>query len=311
MKRICAFLMCILIFLGLVGCNNDPTNQDTPATVETGTENTEPSSMPPEHQELTASQTPFDKDNMLRISIDEVGLKDLFVREMSDVCRIDEDVWGQVYLLGDDKRYGGGRGVSDHYLAIATGDIIIVEDIYKSKNLACYSGNIELRDFDGDGNNEILLHECVGMNGGAGSYLSRVFDYDNGKIIEIFSSENESHERIDTGYSITILENRQFKIENKFTQYSDIFSLQNRSEEYYEFWYDEDGKPWPLTIMVDSFYEFSPIDIDQDGVCEIACRQYVSLIGHFDGIGAAKTILKYNSATSEFEIYRTEFETYE
>ena len=35
---------------------------------------------------------------------------------------------------------------------------------------------------------EIVLQETISMSGGAGQYLSRIFDYKNDEIVEIFSS---------------------------------------------------------------------------------------------------------------------------
>lgn len=259
-----------------------------------------------EHQELLSSQVAFDSEIMLRFSIPEVGLENVFVRETSDVELIDKDVYGQVYLLADD-RYGGNRGLSTHYLAIVCDDKLFVEDLTKWEDQCSYSGSIELCDVNDDGDKEILLHECTGMTGGAGQYLSRVFEFVDNEIVEIFSSGNGS-DNFDTGYSITILKNNQFRISNKYTGYSEVFSLKDRTDEYYKnYWYDEKGKTIEQEISVDSFYEFYPVDTDEDGVYEIFCRQYVSLIGHSDGIGCAETVLKYNSTTSSFDIISTEF----
>ncbi|MBQ5885107.1 MAG: hypothetical protein IIW79_01690 [Clostridia bacterium] len=258
-----------------------------------------------EHQELTAFQTSFDADNMLRVSIPEANLNNVFIRETSANELLDNDIYGQVYLLADD-RYGGNRGTSDHYLVVVTNDKIVVEDLSKWEDQACYSGNIELCDFDGDGDKEILLHECVGMTGGAGQYLSRVFNFDDNKLVEMFCSDNGTND-FNTGFSIKILKDRKFVIENEITKYSEQFRLEDRKDDYFDSWYDKNGDPVEQEILVDSFYEFSPVDIDKDGVYEIVGRQYVSLIGHSDGIGSATTVLKFNNEASKFEIIETSF----
>ncbi len=259
-----------------------------------------------EHQELSSSQVVFDSENMLRVSIPEVGLENVFIREASDVELIDKKVYGQVYLLADD-RFGADCGLSTQYLAVMYGDKLFVEELSKKEDQGSCSGNIELCDINGDGDKEILLHECVGMTGGAGQYLSRIFDFVDNKTVEIFLSGN-GLDNFDTGYSITILKNNKFAISNKYTDYNEEFCLVDRTDEYYKnFWYDENGNPSELEILVDSFYEFHPVDTDEDGVYEIFCRQYVSLIGHSDGIGCAETVLKYNSTTSSFDIISTEF----
>ena len=71
--------------------------------------------------------------------------------------------------------------------------------------------------------------------------------------------------------------------------------------------YDKSCDPVEHEILVDSLYELLPIDIDKDGVYEIVGRQYVSLIGHSDGIGSAATVLKFNNEISEFAIIKTSF----
>ena len=71
--------------------------------------------------------------------------------------------------------------------------------------------------------------------------------------------------------------------------------------------YDKSGDPVEHEILVDSLYELLPIDIDKDGVYEIVGRQYVSLIGHSDGIGSATTVLKFDKDKSEFAIIETSF----
>ncbi len=170
-----------------------------------------------------------------------------------------------------------------------------------------YDGDITLCDFDGDGDMEILLQETVGITGGYGTYLSRVFDFKNGELVELFSSEEETGDLFDTGFSITILENKEFEIKNVFTNDSQVFHLGDRPEEYYGFWYNGDGTPRTQNIMVDSFYEFIPQDVDNDGVYEIKGRQYTSLIGHADGIGVANIVLKYNKEAAKFQVVDASF----
>lgn len=262
-----------------------------------------------EHQVLTELDTLFDADSMMRITISEVGLENVFIKEASNMEMLEENTYCQVYLLADD-RYGGNRGTSDHYLAITNGDKIIVQDLSEWEDQACYSGNIELCDFDGDGDKEILLQETIGMSGGAGQYLSRVFDFENGTVVEIFSSVCGTEEEFNTGFYITVLENNKFLMQNTFTEYIEEFSFDDiDGEDYYRnYCYDENGTPQPLSILVDSFYEFLPDDIDGDGIDEITCRQYVSLIGHSNGIGNARTVLKYNKEVSAFEVVSSNFE---
>lgn len=317
MKKFLLFIICTLLFFALCGCDetsDTPVDKsDKPDEVTTEVNNTEESDTKDdfyrEHQELVEEEVDFDDDTMLRVSLSDVGLENVIIKSV-ELGKIDEDSFGTVYLLADD-RYGGSTMPADHYLAIAISDKIIVKDLSAWENQACYSGDIELRDFDGDSDNEILLQECLGGVGGAGSYVSRVFDFKNGEIVKMFSSlrsEND-HRVIDTGFSIDLLENHRFEIRNTITGYSETFQDEREYEEYYKWWYTDEGKlRKDLNIMVDSFCEFVPVDIDGDHTYEIRCRQYVSLVGHSDGIGWAVTVLKYNNELSCFEIVEATFE---
>ena len=61
------------------------------------------------------------------------------------------------------------------------------------------------------------------------------------------------------------------------------------------------------SILCDSFNEFFPKDIDEDGIFEISCVQYVSLNGHSDYIGDAETVIKFNSESKQFEVVKALF----
>ena len=315
MKRLIAVLLSVIIlFTLLCGCKR--ANSENESRIEQSSTNNHKENLDnasneehpyTEHQELIKNEITYDKNSPLRISLPEVGLKNVLVNDYFDREKLCEDTYGQVYLLADD-RYGGGRIPADNYLVIETYEKIIVKDVTK---YACYFGNINLCDLDGDKDSEIILQETISITGGAGGYLSRVFDFKDGQIIEIFSSIDDNEKDFDTGYSITILKDKKFKIENKYTGYSETFNdVREQPDEYsIYYWYNhETGEPKDIDLWVDSFYQFSPIDIDQDGVYEILCRQYVCLVDHADGLGTAKTILKYNNTTSQFEIMSTEFE---
>lgn len=316
MRNTLISIICILLLFVLCGCESSGTtaNKIDKTDETTINENTTEASDSKnefyrEHQELTETEARFDYNTMLRVSLADVGLENIIIKGV-DLGRVDEDSFGTVYLLADD-RYGGSTMPADYYLAIATNDKIIVKDIAAWENQACYSGNIELRDFDGDLDEEILLQENLGGVGGAGSFLSRVFDFKNGEIVEIFSSRSEKiHRVIDTGFSINLLEDHRFDIRNSITGYCETFQDERKDEEYYKkWWYTDEGElRKDLTIMVDSFCEFVPVDIDGDYIYEIKSRQFVSLIGHSDGIGWAITVLKYNNKLGCFEIVEASFE---
>ena len=231
----------------------------------------------------------------------DFDIENAYIVEQSGKVKLAAHVEGKVFLLAGDNTEESGQMATRH-LAIVIGDRKIVKALTES-----YDGDITLSDFDGDEDMEIAVQETVGITGGYGSYLSRVFDFKNGELIELFSSQTEEGERMDTGFSITLLKNKEFEIRNAFTNYSEVFRREGEPEEYFEFWYDEKGEPRFETLLVDSFYEFVSEDVDGDGVSEIKGKQYTSLIGHADGIGIANTVLKYNKEKACFEVVSAYF----
>lgn len=280
MKKLLSVIICLTIFLSLFACDN---NEKSPS---------------------------FDTNGDIHISLPAVGIENVILCEASERgLWLDGSVYGQVFLLG---QYNNDDNVMmDHFLVIVTEDKTSCKDLTAYEGQFNFAGNIEVRDFDGDGDCEILLQQTVGMTGGAGSYLSRVFDYRDGEILEIFSSDSIFDKcSQNMGFSCTFLKNKEIRIENEFTDYCATFSMSDRPDEYFKWLYNDDGSVAGCELCVDSFYEFIPIDADLDGVYEVFCRQHTSLIGHSDGIGCTKIVLKYNAIIAEFEIIDASFELY-
>ena len=261
-----------------------------------------------EHQDLKNDVITYNQDEMFRISLSEAGLKNVFIQQVTGFEKLENDAnWCKVVLLGDD-RFEQSKPC-DYYLAVLCDDKVYL----KEAAICSHGSDVELCDFDGDGDKEILLQETVGMSGGAGQYSSSVLDFENGEFIEMFSDSVALYngDNKTTGFSIEILKGNKYKIKNSITDYSEIFDFKNKPEKYLNGLYDENGQVIKRKILVDSFFEFIPKDIDNDGVYEIVCCQYVSLIDHSDHLGNARTILKYNNKTDTFEIINAEFEPYE
>ena len=62
-----------------------------------------------------------------------------------------------------------------------------------------------------------------------------------------------------------------------------------------------------VSLECDSFYEFKPGDFDGDGVFEFECLQYAYLLTHGDGLGTARSMLKYNEETKKMEVIESAF----
>lgn len=170
--------------------------------------------------------------------------------------------------------------------------------------MGSYADLLYICDLDGDHADEIIVQRTVGMTGGAGQYVSQIFKVERDQIIEIFNSSSAN--MFNTGFSSKMKDNYELVLINQYTNYETTVDISDK--EYLGIFYTEEGKLIKeIGIWVDSFYSFSPIDVDKDGVFEIKVCQYVSLNGHSDGIGTAVSVLKYNSDTQEFEVIENEF----
>ncbi|MBO7519183.1 MAG: hypothetical protein J6T73_00250, partial [Clostridia bacterium] len=214
------------------------------------------------------------------------------------------------YLFIDNTRYGSESYFHETYLAVETGSRVLLKDLLFDDWYGSYEDELYARDVTGDGKDEIILQQLIGMTGGYGQYLSRIFEVISGEIKEIFCSYTVNGYNFNTGFSSRLKDGLMLEISNKFTGYSISLDLSNRKE-YYVNHYDETGKlildDKYDQIMIDSFFEFVPQDSDKDGIFEIKCAQYVSLIGHADHIGDAESIIKYNPDTRAFEVIKSEF----
>ena len=256
-----------------------------------------------EHQDLKKNEISFSED-ALYFDLKEAGLENVYIRDMSPSgALIGDDLYARVYLIGDD-RYRGDMSISDHYLMLITEDKIILEDLKTGEYNARLGGTVEVKDFDGDGYKEILVQEVADMFGGYGQHISRVYKYDNGQIKTIFSAFTDYEHRFDTGFSCTVLEDYNLKIQNEYTGYEEIFNYRDARKTWYG---EKDCTHFDTELYVDSFYSFEPMDVDEDGVYEIIGYQYTSLNGHTDYMGSAKTVLKYDEEKSEFVVVDAEF----
>lgn len=149
---------------------------------------------------------------------------------------------------------------------------------------------IYLADVDGDGTAEILIHENTGGCGGYGLWRTWVLKVENGEIRTLFENYNE----FDTGFESRYLENAQLEVTNRITGYSLVF---DRKEIYNSYPADTDPN-----MMIDPFYHFVPEDVDADGVYEILCKSYTSILSHSDYTGSACCVLKYDTQTQSFQV---------
>lgn len=310
MKKLSCILLVFVLMFSLFACSGDTidtTNYTDPSENENLSSRDE---CYREHQELIFEETDFNADTMLRIDIPEVGLENVYIAQMSEFMYLDEDTVGRVYLIGDD-RYGGGMSTSDYYIAVSANDKLYVKDLTSEEygSSASMGATLYFADIDGEKGKEVLLHETKGMSGGAGQYLSRVYDFKDGEIKEIFTSYDKENKYYETGFDCTLLENHMLRIDNTITGYTTTFEVIRDNEEYFtKWWHNDDGELRDISLWVDGFNCFEPEDVDKDGISEIICRQYTCLNSHADYVGSAMSVLKYSIDTKSFYVYDTWFD---
>ena len=301
MRKLHTVLLVLCMLFTLFGCSNSKSDE------QKGEDSSNIITIKP-HQNLVISQLPYSKD-WLKTDLSAVGLKNVSAEEKvkGRFSESDSSAGSRyAYLLNDYERYYFGL-YHDSYLAIETDTKILFKDLSTDNLSGSYSHEIHACDVCGDKTDEIILHQVVGMTGGAGQYLSRIFKVVGGEIREIFNSRQES--QYDTGFSSALKDGFGLEIKNKFTGYSTILDF-SAYKVYHGVYFDETGKPLNKNeenVLFDSFREFTPADVDGDGTFELVCFQYSSLYGHSDYIGDAKSILKFNSDTKNFEVIEAEF----
>lgn len=295
------FLLTLLFFVSFAACGKSPTAQQTEPGISLRSH---------PHQELTATKAVCSIDTTSAfISIPQIGLENVLLRDAtSQAVALQDNVYGQVYLLGDDRYGTSGITVMDHYLVVSMGDQIIAKDLLTYEGQFDLEANIEVCDFDADGDREILVQQNVAMSGGCGAHLTRVFDIQDGQIVEMFSSEElEALQQNQYGFVATLLADDQYQIEHAATGYCQVFPLHTAAAEYYA----DSSAGKIISLEVDSFYDVVTNDVDSDGITELCCTQYGWYASHADGLGDAVTVWKYNPQTAAFEIIRASFEPYE
>lgn len=245
----------------------------------------------------TKLESVYDADQEQPFDLPEAGLENVIV---SQVIAENPDIL--YYLLSCQAQE---QAPYNAYLAVETAESTYLYDL----KIACYDQSMYVCDVDGDTTDEIIIQQIVGLTGGAGQYLSRIFKFESDSLQEIFNSDTSlpagKDNQFDTGYDSVFLPNYQLKITNRYADCNVIIDISGR---YISEIFDENGKCTENeSVWCDSFFTFAPKDIDQDGVFEIECMQYVSLFSHADGIGYAKSILSYNQNTGVFQIVEADF----
>ena len=248
----------------------------------------------------------------MTIDLPEIGLYDMIVRKRAEgyVSDISEQPLS-VYIIGD-YRYGRNAW-HDAFLVVETGKEVLFYD-FDNTSLDEY---LYLCDIDGDGLDEIIIHQRIDAFGTPGQFSSLVFKvvYDEIQVLfdfRSFDSEGNYVDYYDTGYISALINGFKVEIHNLFTSYSVILDF-SASLVKLDRYFDEKGNVLEQleTIGSSSFYKFIPVDIDGDGVYEIECYQVVRSFFPGGSIGYTKSILRYNPHLRLFEVARAEFFPYD
>lgn len=164
-----------------------------------------------------------------------------------------------------------------------------------------------LGDIDGDLLDEILAWTSYG-NGGSGAYENVIYRFENGVLNELYRGDYENHP-IDTGFELLLNDGYQYTIQNKITGFSITFTDMTEHAITIPH-FEDDGTvsewvkselPYSNGENVRNYFRFEPIDIDEDGICEIIVEERFGFAsGPRLGIGFAISGLKYDSITNSF-----------
>lgn len=165
-----------------------------------------------------------------------------------------------------------------------------------------FESSLFLGDVDGDTIEEILIHHNTGGVGGFGLWQTWVLKIENDEILTLFESFNE----FDTGFESRFLDNYQLEVKNRFIDYTLVFDVKDSHKKHIT---NSQEKP-DGNIYLDSFYVFEPKDVDDDGICEIICKQYTSIFLHADYTGIAHSVLKFNTDAQSFKVVDAWYEPY-
>ncbi|MCL2014041.1 MAG: hypothetical protein FWG69_03535 [Oscillospiraceae bacterium] len=297
MKKTLIFVL-VLILSFFVGCTDEENN------VNNSTLDSSVASQELKHQQLKNNiilNPNLILNDWMTVNLPEVGLENLVIGTVEEGNVVESEKDSLPVYVFCDYRYGADSIYHDSYLAVVTDSKILLKDL--SETGGSYATSIYLHDVDGDGLDEIIVQQTVGMTGGAGQFASTIFRVIEDDIVEMFPLPN-----FDTGFTCVLKDGFKIEISNRFTGYATTIDYDTINGENESFYFNENGKVRAKgEISLDSFYEFVPEDIDGDGIYEIVCKQYVSLQGHSDYIGDAESVLKFNPSTQKFEIIKAEF----
>lgn len=245
------------------------------------------------HQNLTKTQTSahsVDFENGDRVSIDKVGLNDVIVSNKTSFKDDNNNIF--IYILNDDQGIENPVFYNFYLLAVYNETAFLLD--FDASGLG---NTVSLKDVTGDGNPEIIIQQELDAFGGMGQYYSYVYGISETGLTPIFC--NLTRDYFDLGFKSENLPDKKVLVTNSIVDYSLVIDI---SSGYVDAAFDDEGKHYGSMEFDGCFYEFTPTDIDDDGVYEIEGWQYACYTFHNDGLGYAKCILKYDANSKSFKL---------
>ncbi|SUY45995.1 cell wall-binding protein [Clostridium putrefaciens] len=197
------------------------------------------------------------------------------------------------YARGD---VNGDRIIDNIYLTgIMTSDSPSVQDItlviqdgmtgrftsIPLKQNIGYSPTIGLRDFTGDGVDDILIGINTGGSGGIMYYYIYSFINNTPKLLFDFDVYNQQYE-----YQVNYKDNYKVEVISEENNKMYIIDISNKGEEYLNEIYDKDGKlKEPIEGFVNPLSGLYPVDFDSSGVYELLAYQKIAGRYNADSLG--------------------------
>lgn len=144
-----------------------------------------------------------------------------------------------------------------------------------------YSPTIVLRDFTGEGVDDILIGINTGGSGGIMYYYIYSFINNTPKLLFDFDVYNQQYE-----YQVNYKDNYKVEVISEENNKMYIIDISNKGEEYLNEIYDKDGKlKEPIEGFVNPLSGLYPVDFDSSGVYELLAYQKIAGRYNADSLG--------------------------
>ena len=191
-----------------------------------------------------------------------------------------------VYLTGT--KASGSPFTENITLVIQNGITGVFTWIPLSEN-AGYNPTLFLRDFTGDGVDDILVSITSGGSGGIMYHYIYSFTNNVVQLLFDFNLFNEIYQ-----YEVTYEDNYKVEVISKINNERYIIDISTREKEYLNEIYDDNGKlKSPISGFVNPLSGLYPVDFDGNKVYELLAYQKIAGRYNADSLGYVLNTLKW------------------